>query len=274
MGNNASMSEAPTVDAPRRRGRPARDDRPVEETRDAILTAALQAFARQGFDGVSLREIASAAGVEHSLVRYHYADKSGLWRAAMTHLVGLMDAHMLEAWAVARTQEPLTRFRTMLAAYVRYCARHPEHAQITARFGDLPPQFVHRPGRDDGQFLPAAIGQHPVTFGKVGVPGLQHLTDGAAHHHLINRHRRRIRFGITHATAHIWVQRQKGLAYQQVTVSQRGNRRLFQPEVVCLRRADRARCQHDAAILQRCLVHGISCLVDQSSSFWAKKSRR
>ena len=130
MGNNASMSEAPTVDAPRRRGRPARDDRPVEETRDAILTAALQAFARQGFDGVSLREIASAAGVEHSLVRYHYADKSGLWRAAMTHLVGLMDAHMLEAWAVARMQEPLARFRTMLAAYVRYCARHPEHARI------------------------------------------------------------------------------------------------------------------------------------------------
>lgn len=129
MGNNAGMSEAPALES-RRRGRPARDDRGVEATRDAILTAALEAFARQGFEGASLREIAAAAGVEHSLVRYHYADKSGLWRAAMTHLVALMDAHMLQAWAVARAQPPVERFRTMLAAYVRYCAQHPEHGRI------------------------------------------------------------------------------------------------------------------------------------------------
>lgn len=129
MGNNVRMSDAPPLET-RRRGRPAREDRPVAETRLAILTAALDAFARQGFEGASLREIAQAAGVEHSLVRYHYADKSGLWRAAMTHLVALMDAHMLEAWAVARTQPPVDRFRTMLGSYVRYCARHPEHARI------------------------------------------------------------------------------------------------------------------------------------------------
>lgn len=126
MGNNASMSEAPT----RPRGRPARNDRLVEETREAILSAALDIFSRRGFEGASLRDIAAAAGLEHSLVRYHFTDKAGLWRAAMSHLIALMDAHMLESWRTARTQPPVERFRTMVAAYVRYCARHPEHARI------------------------------------------------------------------------------------------------------------------------------------------------
>ncbi|WP_304170036.1 TetR/AcrR family transcriptional regulator [Phenylobacterium aquaticum] len=120
------MSDAPT----RPRGRPARNDRPVGETREAILAAALDVFSRRGFEGASLRDIAAAAGLEHSLVRYHFTDKAGLWRAAMTHLIALMDAHMLEGWRTARTLPAVDRFAMMVTTYVRYCARHPEHARI------------------------------------------------------------------------------------------------------------------------------------------------
>ncbi len=60
--------------ATRQRGRPARDARSVEETRDVILQAALTLFSERGFEGVALRDIAAKAGVEHSLVRYHFTD--------------------------------------------------------------------------------------------------------------------------------------------------------------------------------------------------------
>ena len=120
------MSEAAT----RRRGRPARNDRTVEETRRAILDAALADFARRGFEGASLRDIAQAAGVEHSLVRYHFTDKMGLWRAALGDLVDRMEAAERIDWAACRHLPPVERFKIMLRAHVRYCAQHPEHARI------------------------------------------------------------------------------------------------------------------------------------------------
>lgn len=119
-----------TVAATRPRGRPARTARPVEETRSAILEAALKLFSERGFEGAAMRDIAALAGVEHSLVRYHYSDKATLWRAALARLIVEMNAHMAAGWRITRRQPPLERFKATLRDYVRYCARHPEHARI------------------------------------------------------------------------------------------------------------------------------------------------
>ncbi len=70
MGNITHMSEAP----PHQRGRPGRTPRPVEDTRAAILGAALTLFSERGFEGAAMRDIAAKAGVEHSLLRYHFTD--------------------------------------------------------------------------------------------------------------------------------------------------------------------------------------------------------
>ncbi|MDP2012451.1 MAG: TetR family transcriptional regulator [Phenylobacterium sp.] len=119
-----------TVAATRPRGRPARTARPVEETRSAILDAALKLFSERGFEGAAMRDIAGLAGVEHSLLRYHYSDKATLWRAALARLITDMNAHMAAGWRTTRGQPPLDRFKATLRDYVRYCARHPEHARI------------------------------------------------------------------------------------------------------------------------------------------------
>ena len=116
--------------APRRRGRPARTARPVEETRAAILQAALTLFSQRGFEGAALRDIAAAAQVEHSLVRYHFSDKDTLWRAALRHLIDHMNATMGESWKATRGQPAVDRLKRFIRDYVRYCARHPEHARI------------------------------------------------------------------------------------------------------------------------------------------------
>jgi AcrR family transcriptional regulator len=52
-------------------------------TREAILEAARGAFARGGYDRATIRDIAAAAGVDPALVHHYFADKEGLFIAAM-----------------------------------------------------------------------------------------------------------------------------------------------------------------------------------------------
>jgi AcrR family transcriptional regulator len=59
--------------------------RDVKRARTAqrILDAARHEFATQGFDGATIRAIASAAGVDASLVMQHYGSKEALFNAAV-----------------------------------------------------------------------------------------------------------------------------------------------------------------------------------------------
>ena len=58
--------------------RPGRQD-----TREAILAAARTAFAEKGFDGASIRYIATSAGVDPALVHHYFGPKDQLFLAAM-----------------------------------------------------------------------------------------------------------------------------------------------------------------------------------------------
>lgn len=53
------------------------------DTRDAILAAARTAFAEKGYDGASIRAIATAAGVDPALVHHYFGTKDKLFLAAM-----------------------------------------------------------------------------------------------------------------------------------------------------------------------------------------------
>jgi AcrR family transcriptional regulator len=53
-------------------------------TRDEILAAARESFAKHGYDGTSLRAIAAKASVDPALVRRFYGSKEGLLVAALT----------------------------------------------------------------------------------------------------------------------------------------------------------------------------------------------
>lgn len=54
-----------------------------EATRQAVLEAARDEFARKGFEAASLRAIAAAAGVSAGTVLHHYGDKRELLHAAL-----------------------------------------------------------------------------------------------------------------------------------------------------------------------------------------------
>ena len=64
------------------RGREARR-RDASATRDALLAAGTQLFAERGYDGVSVRAIARAAGVNTAMISYHFGGKRKLYLAIL-----------------------------------------------------------------------------------------------------------------------------------------------------------------------------------------------
>lgn len=90
------------------RGRP-------EESRQAILAAALAEFASQGIAGARTDAIAASAGVNKALLYYYFEDKEGLYRAALESvMVGLME----------RVQPVLTARGSGLEKLVDYAVTH------------------------------------------------------------------------------------------------------------------------------------------------------
>lgn len=58
-----------------------------EETRAAILRAAISAFGRQGYDSATTRQIAAAAGVQQPAINYYFGGKEALYRACADEIL-------------------------------------------------------------------------------------------------------------------------------------------------------------------------------------------
>ncbi|NNG37523.1 TetR/AcrR family transcriptional regulator [Nakamurella aerolata] len=67
-----------------RRGRPASDS----DVRERIVSAARSAFLERGYAATTVRGIAEAAGVSHSLINYHFGGKEGLFAQVIDLAVG------------------------------------------------------------------------------------------------------------------------------------------------------------------------------------------
>src|SRR5471032_1885037 len=63
--------------------RPAARKRDADATRAAILEAAKVHFARSGYDGAFLRDIAAEAGADAALINRYFGGKDGLFAAAL-----------------------------------------------------------------------------------------------------------------------------------------------------------------------------------------------
>ncbi|WP_338145875.1 TetR/AcrR family transcriptional regulator [Streptomyces scabichelini] len=66
---------------PHRRPADPRRRHDPERTRQSIMDAANEEFGKHGFKGARVERIAAAAGVNHSLITYHFGGKKGLYDA-------------------------------------------------------------------------------------------------------------------------------------------------------------------------------------------------
>ena len=106
----------------------------------AILAQAAVLVAERGADGVSLRELARAAGVSHAAPAHHFADRRGLFTALATEGFRLLAAALGDALAAARPD-----FLDAALAYVRFALDHPGHYAVMfdkALYDDTDPDLV------------------------------------------------------------------------------------------------------------------------------------
>ena len=78
-----SQKPVPTVDGRLLRG---------EATRDRVLDAAERCFAQDGFDGISIRQVATEAGVTLGVVGFHGGSKNELFRTVLARRVETLNA--------------------------------------------------------------------------------------------------------------------------------------------------------------------------------------
>src|SRR6185295_8827820 len=95
------------------KGRPRRAERP-EPSRKQLMTAAIDCFARLGYQGTSIDRIARDAGVTKGAVYYHFRDKEELLFEAVKDRVGGFEQQVLEE--VSPTRDALENLRHVVDA--------------------------------------------------------------------------------------------------------------------------------------------------------------
>jgi len=88
-----------------------RSDDAGADSRERILVAALEAFASNGFDGATTREIAASAGVNLGLIQYYFGGKAKLWRAAVDRAFARLRDGLEEVMGAAGPSDPRERTR-------------------------------------------------------------------------------------------------------------------------------------------------------------------
>ena len=91
------------------------------DLKTAILAQAAALVAERGADGVSLRELARAAGVSHAAPAHHFTDRRGLFTALATEGFRML----ADALTGARPD-----FLDAALAYVRFAIDHPGHYAV------------------------------------------------------------------------------------------------------------------------------------------------
>jgi AcrR family transcriptional regulator len=150
----------------RRPGRPpkaAAGQAPAPDAQAAIRRAALQLFARQGFEGCSVADIAREAQVAKPLIHYHHGSKEALWQAAVGEAFAALQGQLGLLALQLHQATPQEAFRQAAGALVRHAAAHPDLVRIvvqeTARRGER------------GDWL---LAQHLVPMYQMAAQGYEH----------------------------------------------------------------------------------------------------
>jgi len=111
----------------RKRGRPSIATKTNQE---ALLKAALKAFAMSGFEGTNVKQLGEKAGIAPSLFYYHFKDKVGLWQAALQLEAKQLEEAMKPDELGAPSIRPIEFLKKWMIAYIYFSARHPEFHQV------------------------------------------------------------------------------------------------------------------------------------------------
>jgi AcrR family transcriptional regulator len=95
-----------------------------DTTRTALLDAGRRLFARRGYDGTSVRDIAREASANLGAVTYHFGSKRGLYEAVLKE--GLTPVVDSVGEAAHGEGTPMERLEAVIEVFFAYMLTHPE----------------------------------------------------------------------------------------------------------------------------------------------------
>ena len=104
---------------------------PDTPAREKILDAAEELFARRGFAGVGLSEIADAVGLGKSSLFHHFATKAQLYAAVVDRILHEIDDALTQALAAGGS--PVERLDRWIDTIVDLLGARPSHARLLLR---------------------------------------------------------------------------------------------------------------------------------------------
>ncbi|WMS44130.1 TetR/AcrR family transcriptional regulator [Acuticoccus sp. MNP-M23] len=115
---------------PETTAKPKKTAKPRKSGRDLLLAAARQEFARRGFEGARIDEIASKAGVNKQLVYHHFGAKEALYREVLTAVY--VDIRAKERALDLTQKAPDEAMRALIAFSFDYLHQNPEFVSLLA----------------------------------------------------------------------------------------------------------------------------------------------
>jgi len=156
----------------------------ARQTRVRLLDAAEQLFARRGYQGTSLRDVAKRVGVRPFTLQHHFGSKAGLYEAVVCR----WDPELMECVTrLGGDRDPLSALDEVIDVLFDFFLEHRDWVSVTAwaALGDGPPEGAQLQDRTWVEFMKKSLGQSELAFGLD--PGLLLITvEGILNHHVLS----------------------------------------------------------------------------------------
>lgn len=102
-------------------------------TRAKLLDAAERLFTEHGFEGVTIRDLENAAGVQRGLLAYHFKDKKSLWRAMADQTFASLMEQLGPRLELIDDLSAREKIAYIIRFYVRFSANYPQFPRLLAQ---------------------------------------------------------------------------------------------------------------------------------------------
>ena len=103
----------------------------MEQIQERLLNAAAELFSKQGYAGVSMRDIAREVGITQAAIYHHFSNKEALYIAAVTYL---FEQHTLGiSKQMSAIDDPAQRLELLIGTLLEVTEEDPRFRRIYMR---------------------------------------------------------------------------------------------------------------------------------------------
>ena len=95
----------------------------AKDTKEKILTAALEMFSQKGYEGTNIRELSASLGLVKSGVYKHFESKEAIWNALLDRMIAYYGEHFGSAGHLPPVPGSLEEFVAMTMSMVNFTIR-------------------------------------------------------------------------------------------------------------------------------------------------------